>query len=124
MVIVASYDWESDTWTHNGDNSARTAWREAVAEIAEKAKDKLPECHGRVESAVKMVLAGDVELLADGTTRVASQSNGSTAYHAINGHCPTGTGAQQGQAGPAQRGQQWCWPFTHRAPPGAAPTPG
>jgi len=88
MVIVASYDWESDTWTHNGDNSARTAWREAVAEIAEKAKDKLPECHGRVESAVKMVLAGDVELLADGTTRVASQSNGSTAYHAINGHCP------------------------------------
>ena len=87
MAIVASYDWESDTWTHNGDNPARTAWREAVAEIAEKAKDKLPECNGRVESAVKMVLAGDVELLADGTARVASQSNGTTAYHVINGVC-------------------------------------
>ena len=39
----------------------RTAWREAVAEIADKAKAKLPECNGRVDSAVKIVLAGDVE---------------------------------------------------------------
>jgi hypothetical protein len=33
------------------------------------------------------VLAGDVELLADGTARVASQSNGTTAYHVVNGEC-------------------------------------
>src|SRR5215831_20256290 len=38
MTIVTSYNWENDTWTHNGDNPARTAWRDAVAEIAEKAK--------------------------------------------------------------------------------------
>ena len=75
-TIVASYDFESDTWTHNGDNPARQAWRTAVAEIAEKAKAKLPECSGRVDSAVKIVLAGDVELQADGTAKVASQSNG------------------------------------------------
>src|SRR5215813_4371792 len=87
MAIVTSYDWESDTWTHNGDNPARTAWRDAVAEIADKAKAKLPECNGRVDSAVKIVLAGDVELLADGTAKVASQSNGTTAYHVVNGHC-------------------------------------
>src|SRR5262245_61049394 len=87
MAIVTSYDWESDTWTHNGENPARTAWREAVAGIAEKAKAKLPECSGRVESAVKIVLADDVELQADGTAKVASQSNGSTAYHVVNGHC-------------------------------------
>src|SRR5215831_10527826 len=83
MAIVASYDWESDTWTHNGDN----AWREAVAAIADKAKAKLPECNGRVDKAVALVLAGDVELLPDGTTRVASQSNGTTQYHVVNGHC-------------------------------------
>jgi hypothetical protein len=47
----------------------------------------LPECNGRVDSAVKIVLAGDVELLADGTAKVASQSNGTTAYHVVNGHC-------------------------------------
>jgi hypothetical protein len=56
-----------------------------MAEIAAKAK--LPECNGRVDSAVKIVLAGDVELLADGTAKVASQSNGTTAYHVVNGHC-------------------------------------
>src|SRR5947207_14917055 len=87
MTIVASYDWESDTFTHHRDNGARRAWREAVAEIAAKAHEKLPECNGRVERAVKIVLAGDMELLADGTAKVASQSNGTTAYHIVNGHC-------------------------------------
>jgi hypothetical protein len=65
----------------------RAAWREAVAAIAEKAKAKLPECNGRVDKAAALVLAGDVELLPDGTAKVASQSNGSTAYHVVNGHC-------------------------------------
>ena len=87
MSIIASYDWESDTFTHHGDSGARQAWREAVAAIAEKAKAKLPECNGRVDSAVKIVLAGDVELLPDGTAKVASQSNGTIAYHVVNGHC-------------------------------------
>src|SRR5215510_9959857 len=87
MAIVSAYDWESDTFTHHAETQARKAWREAVAEIADKAKAKLPECSGRVDSAVKIVLAGDVELLADGTAKVASQSNGTTAYHVVNGHC-------------------------------------
>jgi hypothetical protein len=88
MSIVTSYDFESDTWTHhNGDTPARAAWREAVAEIAAKARAKLPECNGRIDSAVKIVLAGDVELLADGTAKVASQANGSMAYQVVNGHC-------------------------------------
>jgi len=86
-TIVTAYDWESDTWTTNGDNPTRQAWRQAVAEIADKAKAKLPECSGRVDSAVKIVLAGDVELLADGTAKVASQSHGNTAYHVVNGEC-------------------------------------
>jgi hypothetical protein len=58
-----------------------------VAAIAEKAKAKLPECNGRVDKAVAIVLNGDVELLPDGTAKVASQSNGTTAYHVVNGHC-------------------------------------
>src|SRR5215471_8724884 len=87
MTIVASYDWESDTFTHHGDNGARQAWREAVAAIAEKAKAALPECNGRVDKAVAIVLNGDVELLPDGKAQVASQSNGSTAYFVVNGEC-------------------------------------
>jgi hypothetical protein len=51
MTILASYDWYSDAWTHHNDNPARLAFREAVAEIAEKAKATLPECKGRVGSS-------------------------------------------------------------------------
>src|SRR5262249_17690389 len=88
MTIVTSYDWESDSWTqHNGENPTRQLWRDAVAEIAEKAKTTLPECNGRVDSAVKIVLNGDVELLPDGTARIASQSNGTTKYFIVNGEC-------------------------------------
>jgi hypothetical protein len=88
MAIVSSYDWESDSWTqHTGDNLARQAFREAVAEIAEKAKQTLPDCIGRVDSAVKIVLNNDVELLPDGTAKVASQSNGTIKYFIVNGEC-------------------------------------
>src|SRR5207245_6918941 len=65
----------------------RAIWRKAVAKIAEKAKATLPECNGRVDSAVKIVLAGDVELLPDGKAKVASQSNGTTTYFVVNGEC-------------------------------------
>src|SRR2546426_2077473 len=88
MAIVTEISWDDML---DGkplpEHPARQAWREAVAEIADKAKAKLPECSGRIDSAVKIVLAGDVELQADGTAKVASQSNGSTAYHVVNGHC-------------------------------------
>ncbi|HEY5869600.1 MAG TPA: hypothetical protein VI542_29230 [Candidatus Tectomicrobia bacterium] len=87
MTMVTQYNWDDDTWTHHGDNGARAAWREAVQVIATKAHEKLPESSGRIDRAVKLVLAGDVEVLADGTARVASQSNGTTAYQVVNGHC-------------------------------------
>lgn len=88
MAIVTEISWDDML---DGkplpENPARTAWRDAVSEIAEKAKATLPECNGRVDVAVKIVLTGDVELQADGTARVASQSNSTTAYHIINGEC-------------------------------------
>jgi hypothetical protein len=84
MVAVKEFSWEE---VSSPDFDSRAAWREAVADIADKARAKLPECNGRVDSAVKIVLAGDVELLSDSTAKVASQSNGTTAYHVVNGHC-------------------------------------
>src|SRR5438309_5551786 len=88
MTIITSYDWESDTFTnHAAENAARKAWREAVAEIAEKAKDTLPDCAGRVDRAVAIVLNHDVEVLEDGKTKVASQSSGKVVYHLVNGGC-------------------------------------
>ena len=88
MTIVTSYDFESDTWTHHhGETPARQAFRTAVTAIAAKAKETLPECNGRVDKAVAIVLAGDVELLEGGKAKVASQSNGTTAYFVVNGTC-------------------------------------
>src|SRR6266581_5227021 len=86
MVAVKEITWEEAS-APGFEQSTRQAWRAAVAEIADKARAKLPECSGRVDSAVKIVLAGDVELLPDGTAKVASQSNGTTTYHVVNGHC-------------------------------------
>jgi hypothetical protein len=88
MTIVTSYDFESDTWTHHhGETPARQAFRAAVAAIAAKAKETLPECNGRVDKAVALVLGGDVELLDGGKAKVASQSNGTTQYFVVNGTC-------------------------------------
>src|SRR3989440_10746375 len=86
MVAVHELGWEAVSAPDFG-TPARQAWREAVAEIAAKAKETLPECNGRVDSAVKIVLAGDVELLEGGKAKVASQSNGTTVYHVVNGEC-------------------------------------
>ena len=65
----------------------RAIWRAAVSEVADKARATLPQSAGRIDKAVALVLAGDVEVLGDGTARVASQSNGETVYHIVNGHC-------------------------------------
>ncbi len=81
MAIVTEISWD-DMWSGKAlpESPARKAFREAVAEIAEKAKATLPDCTGRVDSAVKIVLNNDVELLPDGTAKVASASNGTTKY--------------------------------------------
>src|SRR5215510_6719173 len=88
MAIVTEISWDDML---DGkplpETPARKAWREAVAEIAEKAKATLPACNGRVDKAVAIVLAGDVELLPDGRAKVASQSNGTTQYFVVNGEC-------------------------------------
>ena len=86
MVAVKEITWEEAS-APGFETTTRQVWREAVAEIAERAKQTLPECNGRVASAVKLMLAGDVELLADGHAKVASQSHGTTKYVVCNGTC-------------------------------------
>lgn len=67
--------------------TTRQAFRQAVTQVADKARTTLPECHGRIDKAVQLVLQGDVELLPDGHARVASQCQGTTVYHLANGSC-------------------------------------
>ena len=64
-----------------GRASTRIARRALVADIAAKAKATLPEAvNGRVESAVKLVLAHDVVFLADGTVEVGSSTDPLKTY--------------------------------------------
>ena len=51
----------------------RTHYRELVAQVGAKAREKLPQAiNGRLESATKLVLAGDVVFNDDGTVDVGS----------------------------------------------------
>ncbi len=81
--------------------TSRTQFREALADLAAKATETLPaESAGRIACAVKLVLAGDVELLPDGSAQVASASDPTKVYSGINGTCPCADFARA----PAQ----WC----------------
>jgi hypothetical protein len=83
MVAVQELSWEEVSSPDFG-NPTKAAWRAVVAEIAQRAKETLPECSGRVDAAVKIVLAGGVELQPDGTARIASQSNAQVVYRLVN----------------------------------------
>src|SRR6266404_884308 len=86
MTMIASYNWESDSFTQHSDTPARVAFRTAVLHVADKAKLVLPDNASRIDKAITMVLNGHVEMI-DGKCRVASQSNGKTIYHQVNGNC-------------------------------------
>jgi hypothetical protein len=76
---------------------ARTQYRELVAEIAAKAKARLPEqVNGRIEAAARLVVNGDVEQLGDGTIKVGG-SDPTRWYHLVGATC-TCTDFVQGKA--------------------------
>ncbi len=66
--------------------STRDLFRQSLAEAATRAKLSLPECSSRIDLAVTLVLRGDVDLQADGTALVGSQST-PTQKHLVNGMC-------------------------------------
>jgi hypothetical protein len=86
MTMIASYSWESDSFTQHTATPARLAFRTAVLQVADKAKLVLADNASRIDKAVALVLNGLVEIV-DGKCRVASQTNGKTIYHQVNGTC-------------------------------------
>ena len=66
----------------------RTAFRETVAAVADKARGVLPpEVNGRLEGAVKLVLLGEVAPQEDGTVQVGSCSDPAKVYHLVGPTC-------------------------------------
>jgi hypothetical protein len=65
----------------------RQAFREQLATLAAKTLTKIPALNGRVEKAMRLVLAGDVALHADGTATVYSSSDPARRYEIRQGTC-------------------------------------
>jgi hypothetical protein len=81
----------------------RQQYRELVAQVAAKAKAILPtQVNGRIESAIKLVINGDVEVRDDGSIQVASSSDPERSYQLIGTTCT----CQDFQHGKAPEG--WC----------------
>jgi hypothetical protein len=66
----------------------RTHYRELVAQVAAKAKARLPEAvNGRIEAAVKLVLSHDVESQDDGSILVGSSTDALKTYRLVGTSC-------------------------------------
>ena len=65
----------------------REMFRQTLATLGAKTKSKIPELNGRVEKALKLALAGDVELHDDGTATVYSSSDPTRRYEIREGTC-------------------------------------
>jgi hypothetical protein len=90
----------------------RAAYREAVAQIAQKAKATLPDAvNGRIEKAVALVLHGDVEPQSDDSVVVFSSTDATHRY-VLTGQACTCADFERGQAP-----QGWC---QHRIAAGIA----
>jgi hypothetical protein len=80
------------------NTSTREQFRQAVAQVAEKARAILPtQVNGRVESAVTLVLHGDVEPQPDGSVVVFSSTDPTRRY-VLTGQACTCTDFTQGKA--------------------------
>ena len=109
----------------------RQQYRALVAEIAEKAKAKLPqETNGRIEKVVALVLAGDVAVQTDGSIQVGSCVDPLSTHLLIGTSCscddfqyhraPSGWCKHRIAAGIAKRAAELMPPAPEPIP---APTP-
>src|SRR4030095_12254452 len=74
------------SFTQHSATPARVTFREAVLQVADKAKAVLPDNASWSDKCMTLGLNGHVEIV-DGHCRVMSQSNGKTVYHQVNGVC-------------------------------------
>jgi hypothetical protein len=82
---VAEFNFHTQQPTN--EPFTRACFRQALAEVAAWAKATLPQTvNGRIEKAVQIVLAGDVELMTDGRAVVGSQSD-ATLHYVVDGEC-------------------------------------
>src|SRR5262245_40286347 len=83
MIMSTVADFAS-----NGTTAPSPTFRAIVAEVAARAKARLPQAvNGRLEGAIKLVLARDVTPQADGTIEVGSCTDPLKVYHLVGTTC-------------------------------------
>jgi len=93
LLITSTVLWKyremiMATVTYDVEQPKTLTFRETVAAVAEKARAILPQAiNGRLEGAVKLVLAHDITRLADGTIEVGSSSDPMKTYHLVGTTC-------------------------------------
>jgi hypothetical protein len=96
MTVQDDAPWpESPEETH----AERSAFREALARLAAKAKAALPESNGRVEKAEALVLNHDIAYDAATSTALVGSGTEAQATYRVRGkvcECPDATRAPQG----------------------------
>jgi len=68
-------------------STERQQFRATLATLAAKTQTKIPTLNGRVEKALRLALAGDVETYDDGTATVYSSSDPTRRYELREGTC-------------------------------------
>ncbi len=77
----------------NPEPLAQLLFHEAVVEVAERAKGVLPECRVRIEQAVQLLHAGEVQWLHGGSVQVQGPEQEDTVY-GMQDTCPCPENAQ------------------------------
>ncbi len=72
---------------HSPEQTARLIFREAIAAVAENAKEKLPQSNGRIEKAVVIVLQDDVLDLGDGHRFAVGSQSDTDLYYIFDNEC-------------------------------------
>ena len=86
--MVANFSLNGTTTTHIPENIARTIFHQAITAVAEQAKQTLPQSHGRIDKAIRIVLAGDVIPFEDGA-RFAVGSPSPVVVEVAQKLCPS-----------------------------------
>jgi len=86
-MVVKDASTDRKAWNALPEAFPQGGFREAVMEVAARAKAALPEAEDRIDTAAALVLAGEVEVLEEGrTVRVVSRAAGGTEY-VVHGQC-------------------------------------
>ena len=85
--MVTNFSLNGTDEAHTAENIARKIFREAIGEVAEHAKQSLPESHSRIEKAVTIVLQDDVLPFEDGIRFAVGSQSDPAMYYVINNEC-------------------------------------